>query len=159
MPKIVLLLGFLLAFPSIGNAACGTVNLPSGTQLTAVAVNTALNAALASCSGGGLASLTGTGITANAQLGTAALPANGSLGPMLVIDELGGHTATISIGTTLGASDVLSTTPTIPANGSLTVDITNFSKGWFSATVPQLLYVTTSGGGSSLKVALYYVVP
>lgn len=159
MPKIALLLGFLLAFPSIGNAACGTVNLPSGTQLTAVAVNTALNAALASCSGGGLASLTGTGITANAQLGAAALPANGSLGPMLVIDELGGAPATVSIGSTLGASDVLPAQPPVPANGELTVDITAFSKGWFSATVPQLLYVTTSGGGSSLKVTLYYAVP
>jgi hypothetical protein len=158
MRRSAALLGLLLVLPATGRAACGTVNLPSGTQLTAVAVNTALNAALASCSAG-VTSLSASGITANAQLGSVALPANGSLGPMMVIDETGGQPATVSIGTTLGASDVVPTQPPVPANGSLTVDITAFSKGWFSGTTPQLLYVTTSGGGSSLHVTLYYVVP
>lgn len=149
----------LLLIPVAARAACGTINLPSGTQLSAASLNVAINTALASCSAGGFTALTATGITANAQLGSVSLPANGSLGPILIIDETAGASATVSIGTTLGASDVLPTQPSVPGHGSLTVDITSFSKGWFSATSPQPLYVTTSGGGSSLKVTLYYVVP
>jgi hypothetical protein len=94
-----------------------------------------------------------TGITANTSLGT--LPADGFLGPMLILEETANHATTVSIGTTSGASDVLAA-QSVPANGTLTVDITAFSKGWFSSSSTQQLFLTTTGGGSSIKAQLFY---
>jgi hypothetical protein len=104
---------------------------------------------------GGGPSLYVAGITANASLGT--LPADGFLGPILILEETAGQPTSVSIGTTSGASDVLSA-QTITALGSKTVPISTFSKGWFSPSATQALFLTTTGGGSSIKAQLFYWV-
>lgn len=104
----------------------------------------------------GTITLSISGVTANGQLGT--LPANGFLGPMLLLRETAGHAVSVSIGTTLGGSDVLTAQP-VPPSGTFTVAIGAFSKGWFSATATQALYLTSaSWGGASINATLYYAV-
>jgi hypothetical protein len=105
---------------------------------------------------GGFPSLFAPAVVANAELGV--VPPNAFLGPMLLLEETAGEPATISVGTTLGASDVVSVQPPVAANGTLIVPIGSFSKGWFSASLSQPLYLTTSAGGSSIKATLFYVV-
>jgi hypothetical protein len=107
--------------------------------------------------GGVISSLYASGITSNSLLGI--LPANGFLGPMLLLENSGSASVVVSVGTTSGASDVLAARPPIAAGGSLTVDIAEFTKGSFPPfTSPQALYVTTSGGGSSITAELFYSV-
>ncbi len=164
MRILAVILGLLLAMPALAQSP-GTLSLPSGANLSAVQLQNAINAVLVAkqdcCSigggggGGGAPTLNVSGITVNGTLGS--LPANGFLGPFLLIEETAGHAATVAIGTTSGASDVLGA-QSVPPSGTITVDITAFSKGWFSASSPQTLFLTTSGGGSSISAQLFYWV-
>ena len=100
-------------------------------------------------------SLSAAGVTGNQLLGT--LPANSWPLRLLLRDLNGVGGATISLGTTLGASDILSPR-TVPATGifSLTVDITSFSVGSFLHNAAQPVYITSSGGGNSITAQLDY---
>lgn len=104
---------------------------------------------------GGLSSLIGAAIGANALLGI--LPANGFLGPLLLLHETAGHAATVAIGTALGQSDVLAP-QNVAASGTLTVNLTGFSLGWFSSTLTQTLFLTITGAGAVINAQLFYVV-
>jgi hypothetical protein len=104
---------------------------------------------------GGGATLTATGVTANASFGT--LPANGFL-LFALFRETAGHTISVGIGTTSGATDVLAA-QTVPASGTLTVPITVFSLGWFSASLTQTLFLSSaSWGGATINVSFVYQV-
>jgi hypothetical protein len=100
-------------------------------------------------------SISGTGITGNALLGT--LPANTWPLRLLLRDKnrIGG--ASVGLGTILGAADILPL-QTVPASGtySLTVDIPSFFEGSFADGTPQPVYITSSGGGTSISAQLDY---
>lgn len=102
-------------------------------------------------------SLSGTGIAFNQQLSNSSLPANGSL-LRLLLRETAGHAVSVSLGTTIGGSDILSA-GFVPASGTLTVDITAFSAGWFSSTLAQQIFITSASWGSaSVNAQLDYEV-
>lgn len=102
-------------------------------------------------------SLSTTGVTANGQLSGGVLPPSGYI-LYALFRETAGVGVNIAIGTTLGASDVLAPQG-VPGNGTLSVAITGFSLGWFSATVGQALYLTSaSWGGASINATLVYQV-
>lgn len=88
------------------------------------------------------------------QLGV--LPANSWLLRLL----LRNNTTTAvnaSVGTTLGASDVLAATAVPTTNAkSITVDITSFAIGSFPAGETQTLYLTLSNNASSVNAQLDY---
>ena len=106
--------------------------------------------------GGGSTALSGTAITANGQVGSIALPANGMI-TLALFRETAGHAVNVSLGTTLGGSDILAA-QAVPADGTLTVDVTAFAKNWFSASATQAIYITSASWGSaSVNVSLPYV--
>lgn len=90
----------------------------------------------------GTGQFTPTGVIANTSLGT--LQAKAYI-LQAFFRETAGHVVSVAIGTTSGASDVLAA-QTVPPSGTLTASITAFSKGWFSATQPQALFLTFSNG-------------
>lgn len=163
--SVVLSAGASLSAPSLGTPSAvvltNATGLPNAGLVNAtMTVNGTVCTLGASCTPPGVVSITPTlvaaAVASDTTLGT--LPANGFLGPYLLVTETAGTPVTIAIGTTLHGTDVLPTQPTIPANGSLTVDITAFSKGWFSPTAPQTLYLTTSGGGAVVTAQMFYWV-
>lgn len=106
-------------------------------------------------SSAGPSAITTTAITSNSSMGT--LPANGFI-LYALLRETAGHNATVSIGTTSGGADVLSA-QLVPASGTLTVPITVFTVGWFSAVSTQALFLSsTSWGGASVNITLDYQV-
>jgi hypothetical protein len=94
------------------------------------------------------------GITANASLGT--VPAASYL-LRLLLSETAGHATNVSLGTSLGASDILTPTP-LPASDRITVDVlTTFLLGSFAAS--QAIFVTLSTiGTASVDAQLDYEV-
>lgn len=104
--------------------------------------------------GGGSASLVAPAVTGNALLGS--LPANSWLLRLLLRDA-NGVGANVGLGITLGGTEILGLQE-VPDSGtfSLTVDITSFSIGSFAAGVTTPIFITSSGGGSSIKAQLDY---
>jgi len=101
-----------------------------------------------------LLSLTQNNATANGQLGT--LPVDGVIA-FLVLRETAGHAVSVGVGSSSGATDVL-TPQSVAANGALMIPINAFSVAWFSAVSSQVLYLTSSSwGGASINAALFYV--
>jgi len=127
--------------PAVGEV----VSIPQG--YITVKIGTQLNA-------GNTFSLIGSGITGDAFLGT--LPADSWLLRLLLRDNAGVG-GDVGLGTTSGATNILSP-KTVPSSGTytLTVDVTAFASGSFASGVPQPVYVTTSGGGSSFTAQLDY---
>lgn len=101
--------------------------------------------------------LSAIGVTSNGQLSSESLPANGVI-LSAVIRETAGYNVNISLGSTLGASDVLSAL-IVTASEALAIPLSSFSKAWFSASVPQAIYVTSASWGSaSINISLAYQV-
>lgn len=96
-------------------------------------------------SNNGASALTATTVTANAQLGV--LPASGYV-LFALFHETAGHNVSVGIGTSSGTTNVLPP-QAVPANGTLTVAITGFSLGWFSASAPQTLFLSSASWGSA----------
>lgn len=90
------------------------------------------------------------GITGNSALGS--LPTNGFI-IYLFLRETAGEEVSITIGSTSGGSDVLSTETVLP-NGTLYVDVTAFSVNWFSDSSPQELYISSASWNSAALNAL-----
>ena len=106
--------------------------------------------------GGGSTLLTGTGIVANAQIGATPLPANGVL-LNAVVRETAGHAVTISLGTTLGGTDITTAAVDVPASGLVLISLLSLGKIWFSATATQAIYVTSAAWSSaSVNVEIAY---
>lgn len=103
--------------------------------------------------------LTGTaiGVTANATLTT--LPANATI-LYAVAHEKAGNAVTIGLGTTSGATDVV-TSVAIPANTSVVIPSSSFSPGkqWFSNSATQAIFIdSASWSSASVNITIYYVV-
>jgi hypothetical protein len=115
---------------------------------------TTLAQALANGANGGL-TLSGSGFTANAAIGT--LPANAII-TSIIFRETAGVGVNVSLGTTSGGTQVLSA-QAVAASGTLTLLATAFTENWFSAVATQLLYLNSaSWGGASINVQLVYVI-
>lgn len=116
---------------------------------------------IANLAGAGEAPLTAVAVTSNATGGLGSLPANRYL-LRLLARETAGHSVVVTLGTTSGGSDVApsdSLTLTVPASGTLTVDLSGFLKNWFSATAAQALFLASaSWGGASVNAQLDYEV-
>lgn len=98
------------------------------------------------------AALQASGVTANTAFPTA-LPANGVI-LYAVLQETAGVAVNVSIGSTSGGADVMPAWP-VPANGVTVVPVDEFLDVWFSATVPETLYVNSSSwGGASINCTL-----
>lgn len=94
-------------------------------------------------------------VTANAALGT--LPANAII-QWVIFRETAGQSVNVGIGTSSGGTQVL-TAQSVPANGTLTVATTGLTENWFSATLTQLLFLTSaSWGGASINCSVAYVI-
>lgn len=112
---------------------------------------------IANLGAGGFGSLTALGVAVSGAFGGSALPANSYLGPLLLLRETAGHAATVAIGTALGGNDVLPAV-NVSASSTITVDVTAFSKGWFSSTATQTLFLTITGAGAVINAQLFYVI-
>lgn len=89
---------------------------------------------------------------ANASLGT--LPANAFV-LFAMIRETAGKAVSVGIGTSAGASDVLSL-QTVAPNSGLMVPIGTFATGWLGPAQP--LFVSSPGwGGASINLTLIYM--
>jgi len=132
--------------PLAGNEIVAT-NEPRGSTTTS---------AIAALAGGSVnISLKQTGVTANATLGT--LAANGFI-QYVMFRETAGHGVNVAIGSTSGASDVMSAVA-VPASGTMLVIATGVTLDWFSPVSTQTLYVSsTSWNSASVNVQLVYVI-
>lgn len=96
-----------------------------------------------------------TDATSNASGSLGTLPANSFISNMLC-RETTGNSVNISVGSITSAFDVLSPVA-IPGNGTLSIDITAFSKAWFSATSPQAVYLSSAAwNGASVNCLMNY---
>ena len=103
------------------------------------------------------AQITAAGIASNGQLDTNSLPANAVI-LMALFRETAGHAVSVSLGSSLGASDVTTAQP-VPASGTLMIQPGAFLKDWFSASSTQAIYVTSASWGSaSINASLVYMV-
>jgi hypothetical protein len=147
-----------MATPSVP----GAINVPTlvGNEIIAIATGGPTSAQTTASA---IAALSGTaqsiklsGITANTQLGS--LPASAGI-LSLFLRETAGVTVSISLGTTLGASDILPPQVVI-ANSALVINTSDILlKAWFSAGAAQAIYVTSaSWGGASINAVLNYGV-
>lgn len=103
------------------------------------------------------ASLSAAAVTANSQFGNSQISANGFV-LYALFRETNGEGVSVGIGSAPGLSDVL-TPQAIPASGTLTVAITAFTVGWFSATLPQTLYLSSSNwNGAAINALLVFQV-
>ena len=96
-----------------------------------------------------------TSFTESGQLGV--LPANSWILRLLLRNNTT-TAVSVTIGTTLGGDDVLTTPQPVPTTGakSLTVDITEFEIGSFPVGQTQTLYLTLSNNASSVNAQLDY---
>jgi len=92
-------------------------------------------------------------IEANTQFATPA-PANSFI-VWALIRETAGTAVTVGIGTSAGATDVLSP-QSVAAKSGLMVPIGAFNIGWFGAATP-LFVSSPSWGGASVNVSLAYM--
>lgn len=107
--------------------------------------------------GGGGSSLSVVGLTASGRFGTGQIPANGFV-LYALLREVNGDGVSLGIGSMPGETDVLPL-QSIAGHGTLTVAITAFSKGWFSATVPQTLYLSSPNwNGAAINALLVFQV-
>jgi len=101
-----------------------------------------------------LLSFTQNNVTSNGQLGT--LPADGVIA-FLVLRETAGHAASVGVGSSSGATDVLPPQQ-VAASGAVMIPISAFSAAWFSVSSAQVLYLTSAAWGSaSINASLFYV--
>jgi hypothetical protein len=70
--------------------------------------------------------------------------------------ETAGYNATIAIGSTSGASDVMPAFAVTASTGA-TIQMTGFNKTWFSSGSTQTLYATVTGASASVNVELFYL--
>lgn len=99
--------------------------------------------------------LSAASVAANASLGS--LPANAFI-LYALFRETAGHAVNVAIGSTSGASDVMSAVD-VPASGTISATTQAFSIVWFSATLPQTLFLSSaSWGGASINCALVYQI-
>jgi hypothetical protein len=70
--------------------------------------------------------------------------------------ETAGHAATIAIGSTSGASDVMPAY-NVSASTGATISQTGFNKTWFSAGSTQQLFATVTGASASVNVEVFYL--
>lgn len=104
---------------------------------------------------GGLTQIIGVGATANVQVGSTPLPANGVI-VTVSLRETAGHNVAISLGTTLGASDIMAP-QLLSASSLLTITTSFLAKAWFSAGSTQAIFITSaSWGGASVNTAILY---
>jgi len=105
--------------------------------------------------------LSKTDIVSNATGLLETIPPNAFL-LRLLLRETAGHSVVVTLGTTSGGSNVAPAagiTLTVPANGTLTVDLTGFLINWFSATAAQALFLASaSWGGASVNAQLDFEV-
>lgn len=96
------------------------------------------------------------GAAVNGKIG--ALPANASI-LYALFRNTAGSTVNVSIGRTLGASDVMSAAPVV-AGGQLNATTLSFDGAdWFSATLSQDLYLTLSAQSvASINAWIVYQV-
>jgi hypothetical protein len=102
-------------------------------------------------------SLIAIAVSSNQQI-PVALPPN-AIVDYAVIRNLLDDNVSVSLGTTLGASDVFTAQPVPPATastGTITITTEAFLKNWFSATLPQLLYATSSNWTSTVNIEIVY---
>ena len=105
--------------------------------------------------GGTFTQISATALVANAAVGS--LPANAVI-QFAVLRETAGFNVSVSLGSTLGGSDVLAPVA-VPASTALMVPVTSFLEVWFSASSTQIIYATSASWGSaSVNVTLAYVV-
>lgn len=163
----------LLLYPGLGDQIFGfAVNAPiillPGSGATLVCFDNPLTTApriwrLVSSSGGeGSASLSASAVVSNATGALGSLPP-GAYILRLLMRETAGHSVNVTVGTTSGASDVAPTiaagTLTVPANGTLLVDVGSFLKSWFSSTATQAIWLASASWGSaSVNAQLDYEV-
>ena len=128
---------------------------PTGVGTTGATGATGVTGATGATGSGGFSQITATGLTSNAQLGATPLPANAFVqGGFL--RETAGHNVTISLGSTLGASDVLANV-TVTASLGLAIPSASFAATWFSVASTQAIYVTSASWGSaSINASLQY---
>lgn len=111
-------------------------------------------------SGGALLSSTGNNQTAalfvngagKANTFMGAFPPN-AIAIALYIWERSGNNVTVAIGTTLGGSDVTSGL-SVTGNGTETYNFE--TPNWFSASLPQPLFLTFSNNNALIDVSLVY---
>lgn len=99
----------------------------------------------------------GTGIAANAQIGSTPMPANAFI-TGVTLRETAGKAVTVSLGSTLGASDIMPAVA-VPASQGVAVPLSALSAAWFSASLGQNVYATSGNwNGASINVAVSYQV-
>lgn len=145
-----------------GSAVNASITVLPGQSVTIVSFDNALSPLprlwrQSATSGGGAqsGSVVVSAATVNRSLGS--LPP-GSYILRLLCRETAGHAVNLSVGTAVGLSDVLAP-QLISASGALMVPGEDFLVSWFSATLPQSLFLTSANWNSaSLNVSLIYQV-
>lgn len=137
------------------NTFSNTITMSALSASTALCTNGSKVISTSGCTAPPPPTITSTGVTANATIGT--LPANATI-LYAIARETAGHNVTISLGTTSGATDV-ATPLTLTASISSIIPVTSFAKNWFSSGSTQAIFIDSGTWSSaSVNISIYYVV-
>lgn len=142
-------------------------NTHSGTETFSSTVTlSSLPASAPLCTDGSRNVTAGSCLVGNSLITSSAIATDATVGSVpinatiiyAIARETAGHNVTISLGSTSGASDVL-TSVALTANTSTMIPITSFTKSWFSSGSTQSLFIdSASWGSASVNISIYYVV-